>query len=339
MKCSMFQESPILTDSSGEITDTYVYDAFGVEIYRTGTTLNDYLYTGQEYDANIGFYYLRARYMDCKTGRFINMDTYWGSNYDPVSLHKYLYANANPVMNYDPTGNFSLGHVLVGITISSVLAGIVSGIFAFIRTGSFKEALWAGAKSMLITAAISLLLLKFPALLPFVMILGVGSLIYQAATGQFDGLSVAELVTHIVVQAVFWFAFKTYVSTPSNNMVDVTRWGRPGLKPKDWVMPGGKTLSNYIRSFKWDPFSPTNQVADMASGQTFTVPKGTIQWPSGWGMDGWWKGLFGQRIYLPGGGMSSSIFDVFMGGSIFSSILEDFIWFEDENVTEYWEGE
>jgi hypothetical protein len=34
------------------------------------------------------------------------MDAYQGSVYDPVSLHKYLYANANPVMYSDPSGYY-----------------------------------------------------------------------------------------------------------------------------------------------------------------------------------------------------------------------------------------
>ena len=36
-----------LTDALGQITDTYDYDAFGNLISRTGTTSNDYLYTGE----------------------------------------------------------------------------------------------------------------------------------------------------------------------------------------------------------------------------------------------------------------------------------------------------
>nr|MBA2702657.1 PKD domain-containing protein [Blastocatellia bacterium] len=53
-----------LTDATAAITDTYDYDAFGNLISRTGTTSNDYLYSGEQFDANLGFYYLRARYMN-----------------------------------------------------------------------------------------------------------------------------------------------------------------------------------------------------------------------------------------------------------------------------------
>ncbi|MGN0496480.1 MAG: GIY-YIG nuclease family protein, partial [Lachnospiraceae bacterium] len=41
-------------------------------------------------------------------GIFISMDSYQGSIYDPVTLHKYLYANANPVMYTDPSGYMGL---------------------------------------------------------------------------------------------------------------------------------------------------------------------------------------------------------------------------------------
>ena len=43
------------------------------------------------------------------------MDSYQGSIYDPVTLHKYLYANANPVMNTDPTGYMAFADMATGV--------------------------------------------------------------------------------------------------------------------------------------------------------------------------------------------------------------------------------
>ncbi len=111
----------VLTDENGSVTDTYDYDAFGNLTERTGETENSYLYCGEQYDANTGFYYLRARYMNPTTGTFISMDSYQGSLFDPVSLHKYLYANANPVMFTDPTGYFSLGELNITQAMQSIL--------------------------------------------------------------------------------------------------------------------------------------------------------------------------------------------------------------------------
>ena len=45
-----------------------------------------------------------ARYLSTDTGRFMTMDTYQGSNKDPLSLHRYIYAENNPGNNIDPTG-------------------------------------------------------------------------------------------------------------------------------------------------------------------------------------------------------------------------------------------
>ncbi len=62
--------------------------------------------------------------MDITTGRFTSMDSYLGSVDDPVSLHKYLYANANPVNYIDPTGYFSLAELMEVIRTEGVLSGI-----------------------------------------------------------------------------------------------------------------------------------------------------------------------------------------------------------------------
>ncbi len=112
-----------LYDEDGRRTDTYSYDAYGNLLTAEGETENDFLYTGEQYNANTGLYYLRARYMDPSTGTFISMDSYQGNLYDPVSLHKYLYANANPVMNTDPTGCFSIGEALTQFAGSATISG------------------------------------------------------------------------------------------------------------------------------------------------------------------------------------------------------------------------
>jgi RHS repeat-associated protein len=110
-----------LTDINGSITDTYDYDAFGNLIHQTGSTPNDYLYAGEQRDAHLGLEYLRARYMNTGTGRFWSMDSYAGVDTDPLSLHKYLYSNNNPISNIDPTGHFSIKDVMITINIIGIL--------------------------------------------------------------------------------------------------------------------------------------------------------------------------------------------------------------------------
>ncbi len=111
----------MLTDEEGTATDFYTYDAFGNLTEKLGNTENSYLYRGEQLDSFTSLYYLRARYMNPSTGTFITMDEYAGSVFEPVSLHKYLYANANPVMNSDPTGYFTLAEFSVANAISETL--------------------------------------------------------------------------------------------------------------------------------------------------------------------------------------------------------------------------
>ena len=59
--------------------------------------------------------------MNPSTGTFITMDEYAGSIFEPVSLHTYLYANANPVAYSDPTGYFSLSELNVTQAIEAQL--------------------------------------------------------------------------------------------------------------------------------------------------------------------------------------------------------------------------
>ena len=42
-----------LTNTTGAVTDTYDYDAFGNLIHSTGTTPNVYLYSGEQFDPDL----------------------------------------------------------------------------------------------------------------------------------------------------------------------------------------------------------------------------------------------------------------------------------------------
>ena len=69
-----------LTDdaSTPNIKDTYDYDAYGNLVATTGTDYNPFLFAGEQYDADLGLYYNRARYLDVRVGRFWGMDTRQG---------------------------------------------------------------------------------------------------------------------------------------------------------------------------------------------------------------------------------------------------------------------
>ena len=115
-----------LFNEEGKVTDRYTYDAFGNLISSVGSTKNDFLFAGEQFDPVTGLYYLRARYMNPSVGSFISMDSYSGSIDDPVSLHKYLYANANPVSNSDPSGYNTVAECETSMGIIGQLNGIIS---------------------------------------------------------------------------------------------------------------------------------------------------------------------------------------------------------------------
>jgi len=58
-----------LTNASGTVTDSYEYDAFGNAFTVSGTTPNNYLYRGEQYDPDLGLYYLRHRYYNPELGK------------------------------------------------------------------------------------------------------------------------------------------------------------------------------------------------------------------------------------------------------------------------------
>jgi RHS repeat-associated protein len=97
----------------GELTtQTFSYDAYG--LLATGSAAaTAYLYAGEQWDADVGAYYLRARWYLPEWGRFLSRDPYEGAPDDPVSQNRFLYASANPINNIDPSGHMTLTEVNV----------------------------------------------------------------------------------------------------------------------------------------------------------------------------------------------------------------------------------
>src|SRR5947199_3684635 len=92
-----------LTNSAGTVSDTYQYDAF-VRLIATGNTPNNFEYSGEQFDGNLGLYNLRARYYNGATGRLWTRDLVEGRPCSPLSFNPYIYTWDDPVNRVDPTG-------------------------------------------------------------------------------------------------------------------------------------------------------------------------------------------------------------------------------------------
>jgi RHS repeat-associated protein len=91
-----------LQEVSGALLNQ-TFDAFGNIISNSPLTNVEIGYAGQWRDRT-GQIYSRARYYQPSTGTFTTLDPYIGNPQSPLSLHKYLYAHANPVNGKDPSG-------------------------------------------------------------------------------------------------------------------------------------------------------------------------------------------------------------------------------------------
>jgi RHS repeat-associated protein len=78
------------------------YDNNGNTIESQG---RKYGYGGEQWDADLGLYYNRTRYLDVDQGRFWTSDSFEGEIEELLSLHKYLYAGLDPINKIDPSGN------------------------------------------------------------------------------------------------------------------------------------------------------------------------------------------------------------------------------------------
>ncbi|SMP52660.1 RHS repeat-associated core domain-containing protein, partial [Neorhodopirellula lusitana] len=95
-----------LVNKTGVVENHIVYDSFGNVLNQSNPLVNTrYLFTGREYDIELGLFYYRARYYDGAIGRFITQDPI-GFSAGDASLYRYV---ENSVLStFDPSGKSSL---------------------------------------------------------------------------------------------------------------------------------------------------------------------------------------------------------------------------------------
>ena len=115
---NVFGDVTEIYSDNGTLVGKYSYTAFGeciVKVNEGGIAeKNPIRYRGYYYDEEMSLYYLKSRYYDPVTGRFITIDDI--SYIDPETingLNLYAYCGNNPVMRVDENGN-AWWHWLIG---------------------------------------------------------------------------------------------------------------------------------------------------------------------------------------------------------------------------------
>ncbi len=124
-----------VADAQGNAVERYRYGDFGTpwlmdaagQPLSVSAVRNPYLFAGQRYDEESGFYHMGRRFMEPKTGRFTSRDPL-GTWEDEVGLgNAYTYAANNPQTWTDPTGTHTREHKARGREINRCIGNIFTG--------------------------------------------------------------------------------------------------------------------------------------------------------------------------------------------------------------------
>ena len=140
-------------DSNDDVQLNMEYDAWGKPIIKQASSAAEGLlmamlmavtnvgYRGYFYDFDTGLYYLRSRYYDPETGRFINADdtAYLGYDSSPLSMNIFAYCENNPVNREDDGGQAALTIVSIAVTYVAVKY-VLSGLIVAVTIAVLKKA-------------------------------------------------------------------------------------------------------------------------------------------------------------------------------------------------------
>ena len=131
--------SSVVTDQAGAVTELLDYEPFGAMKTKQQQGSYDAVekFTGYELDDDTGLYYAGARYYHPILRRFTAIDPLqqkptellerFGEN--PQGLNAYSYANNNPLILVDPTGEFAIAAPAVPYAAAAIVA--LAGAFHF----------------------------------------------------------------------------------------------------------------------------------------------------------------------------------------------------------------
>ena len=146
-----------VTDESGSVVGTVVYDEYGVITHKDDSVTTRFLYNGQhgvQTDTN-GLYYMRARFYNPDLKRFMNRDVMLGSLAEPQTLNRYAFVNGNPISYHDP---FGLARETLSNKVSGIGHGLLDGaglIPVFGEVFDLANAAWYLAEGDFTNAALS----------------------------------------------------------------------------------------------------------------------------------------------------------------------------------------
>ncbi len=102
-----------MTDLSGSVIGAADYEIFGQVTASSGTG-SVFGFTGEQFDVETGFTFLRARYHDPSLGRFISADSVQPNAPGSQGWNLYSYVANNPTTWVDPSGHVAVAAVPAG---------------------------------------------------------------------------------------------------------------------------------------------------------------------------------------------------------------------------------
>ena len=287
----------------GEVLGGTTFDAYGIPIRRVETADSEPRwaalaaaksrsvdtwrgYAGEEWDEELGLYYLRARYLDPTQGRFLTMDSYEGQAADPRSLHKYGYCQGDPINRVDPGGNAD--YTLTSFVTASAIAGGLGTLDGYLATrgqasggqlaGAFVAGTFVGAGGYLVA--------------PLFLSAGVGGKIalysFGAAAGFVGvGKALSEQNPQLAIyRAVVLCAFASLAASGEGNVRVYRVEGTPNTRilvgdAGEVVVSGGeKTLFlNFGQRARAEEFLVQRKEQNMpgATIKSYEIPKSYLE--------------------------------------------------------------